>query len=42
VEADDGSCSTAEEYMEELEVIQAQTKEEDRELVDTILSNNIF
>jgi len=41
IEADGGSVKTAEDYMEELEIIQGQTKEEDRELVSTILNNKL-
>lgn len=42
VEADDGTCKTAEDYKEELEIIQHQTKEEDRQLVSTILENKLY
>jgi len=42
LEADDGSCESAEEYMEELEIIRGQTKEEDRELVSTILRLKLY
>jgi len=42
VEASGGSCSTAEEYMEELEIIRGQTKEEDLDLVAEILEKKLY
>lgn len=41
VEADGGTCDTDEDFKEELEVIKHQTKEEDRELVATVLNLKI-
>lgn len=41
IEADGGTVKTTEDYMEELEIIQGQTKEEDRELISTILNNKL-
>lgn len=42
VEADDGSVADDDEYKEELEIIQGQTKEEDRDLVATILDKKLY
>ena len=42
IEADGGTCETAEEYKEELEIIQGQTREEDRELIATILEKKLY
>lgn len=42
IEADGGSCSTADEYKEELEIIQGQSEEEDRELVFMILRKKLL
>jgi hypothetical protein len=42
IEEDGGTVKTAEDYMEELEIIRGQTKEEDRELISTILDNKLM
>lgn len=42
VEADGGSCASAEEFAEELEIIQGQTSEEDGDLVTTVLDRKLF
>ena len=42
IEADGGSVKTVEEYKEELEIIQGQTKEEDRDLIATILDKKLY
>lgn len=41
VEADGGQCKTDTDFLEEMEVIRYQTKEEDRQLVSTILEKRL-
>lgn len=42
IEADGGTCSTDEEFKEELEIIRFQTKEEDHAFVDMILDKKLY
>lgn len=40
--ADGGSCSTSEEYKEELQILREQGKKEDLELVQSVISRKIY
>jgi hypothetical protein len=41
VKADDGSCETIDDLMEEFEILRDQTKEEDHALIEMILEKNL-